>query len=351
MKAGITGLPYSGKTTLFCALTGQNFEHIAHHRDVHLGTVKVPDDRLEQLYEMIKPKKITYAAMEYFDVAGQEAGHGKAMEAGALQTLRNADSLIVVIDSFTDNANPESDFNSFVEEFALNDLIVATNRHERLDREMRSGKTDAQIHEKALLEKCRETLENGGMLSGLEFGHEDDKKLRGFQFLTAKPILAGINISEKLLAEGKTEEIEKRFRSQTNVACAAICAEIEMEIAALDNPEDRAEFLESMGIGEPALGRLIRASYESMGLMSFFTAGGTDEVRAWTVRKNSCASECAGAIHSDLERGFIRAETIQYDELVSAGSFKTAREQGFLRIEGKNYIVQDGDVLTIRFSV
>ncbi|MBN1293924.1 MAG: redox-regulated ATPase YchF [Candidatus Latescibacteria bacterium] len=351
MKAGITGLPFSGKTTLFCALTGQDYEQIAHHRDIHLGTVKVPDARLEKLYEMFKPKKITYATMEYCDVAGQPAGQGKSMEPKTLQTLKNADSLIVVLDSFSDTADPKADFNTFMGEFALNDLLIASNRLERLEKDMRSGKTDVLLHEKAILDQCIEVLENGGMLRDLEFSPDDEKALRGFQFLTRKPLLIVVNISEELQLEGKAKEIEAQYSGIKNTVCAAISAEIEMEIAALEDQQERVEFLDSMGIEEPALGRLIRLSYQSLGLISFLTGGGPDEVRAWPVRKNSNAAECAGAIHSDLERGFIRAETVAFEDLMAAGSYKAARDQGLLRIEGKDYIVQDGDVLTIRFNV
>ena len=351
MKAGITGLPYSGKTSLFCALTGQDFDTATSRREIHIGTVKVPDFRLEKLYDMFRPKKITHATMEYFDIAGQSGGSDREMEPKALQTLKNADSLIVVLDAFSDNADPERDFSSFMEELAFNDLVVATNRIERLGKEMRCGTTDALSKEKALLEKCSGCLENGDMLRDMALAFDEEKTIRGFQFLTRKPLIIVVNISEQLLAAGKADDLEKRFGTVSNTACAAVCVEIEREVSAIDDADERAEFLDSMGITEPALNRIIRLSYKSLGLISFFTAGGDDEVRAWTVRKNSPALECAGAIHSDLERGFIRSETIAFDDLYAAGSFKAARDQGLLRIEGRDYIVQDGEVLTIRFSV
>jgi len=356
MKAGITGLPYSGKTTLFCAVTGQSYESFAHHRDIHVGTVKVPDKRLDRLFEVFAPKKQTNATMEYFEVAGQGSGKGREMEPKVLQTLKNAESLIVIIDSFSEGADPEKDFGNIMEELIFNDLVILTNRVERIEKEIRSGKKDAGSVEKVLFDRCRDVLEHGGVLRTLDLSHEEGKLLRGFQFLTRKPILAVINISEKILGEGKAAEMEQRFLSRIGpeiggVPCAAICAELEMEIASLGNPDERAEFLDSLGIAEPALDRLIRLSYESLGLMVFFTGGGADEVRAWAVPKGSTAVECAGAIHSDMERGFIRAETIAFDDLIASGSFKAARDKGLLRIEGKEYIVQDGDVLTIRFSV
>lgn len=351
MKAGITGLPYSGKTTLFCALTGQDYESIAHDRDVHIGMVKVPDVRLQKLYDMFTPKKMTPATMEYFDVAGQATGQSKELDPKVMQTLKNADSLIVVLGVYSGETDPVQEYRSFMEELALTDLVVATNRLERLEKEMRSGKKDSQVREKDLLERCRDTLEAGELLDGLDFSSDEKKLLRGFQFLTQKSALCVANIDESMLSDGKISELEARVSNEIGVPCAAICAEVEMEVAAIEDSDERMEFLTSMGIDEPAVGRLIRMSYDRLGLMSFFTAGGTDEVRAWTVRKDSTAPECAGAIHSDLERGFIRAETVAYDDLMAAGSFKEAREKGTLRIEGKDYIVQDGDILTIRFSV
>lgn len=374
MKAGITGLPFSGKTTLFCALTGQRYDALSHGKDIHMGSVKVPDPRLERLYEMFKPKRITYATMEYFDVAGSAASKGngfivpaksgKVLDSHVMQTLtgspnyakhnlgylKNADSLIVVLDAFSDGADPERDLETVIGELAFSDLVVLTGRVERIEKDLKSGKSEHLLFERAVLERCREVLEDGGALITLEFDEEEEKAIRGYQFLSLKPLLAVVNLSEGALTSGKAAEYERRLTSGKRLQCAAICAEIEMEIAALDE-RDRPGFLESMGIEEPALGRLIRMSYESLGLISFFTAGGTDEVRAWTVSKGARAFECAGIIHSDMERGFIRAETVAFDDLMESGSFKSAREKGVLRIEGKEYTVHDGDVLTIRFSV
>jgi GTP-binding protein YchF len=350
MKAGITGLTYSGKTTLFCALTGQDYSKLSHGKDIHIGTVKVPDERLDNLFELFKPKKKTNVFMEYFDIAGQSSEKGGGMELHILQTLKNANSLVVVLDSFSEKSDPRKDFDALIEDFALNDLIVATKRLDRLKKEMRSGKTTQQTLEKSVLEECCNTLESGELLTEKQFGKEEEKLLRGFQFLTMKPLLIVINISEAALASQAAKDCEKKFDDVKNAVCAALCAEIEMEIAALDE-QDRAEFLESMGIHEPAINRLIRLSYESLGLISFFTVVGSEEVRAWTIHEGSSAVECAGAVHSDLERGFIRAETIAYDDLMTAGSLKAAREKGLLRIEGRDYIVKDGDILTIRFNV
>lgn len=351
MKDGITGLPYSGKTTLFCALTGQNYESLAHGREVHPGTVPVPDPRLDALFEMFKPKKKTPATMEYFDIAGNPAADAKSMDPAILQTLKSADALMVVADAFGTDADPQADVAAVIEEFALGDLIVTDTRLERIAKELRSQREDRLIREKELLESLRQRLEKGERLAGMALGEEEEKSLRGFQFLTWKPLIIVVNIGEDDLAAGKAASWEARFAGIEDARAAAICAKIEMEIAMLENEAERREFLVSMGIAEPALGRLIRMSYESLGLISFFTAGGTDEVRAWTVRKGTTAPECAGVIHSDLERGFIRAETIAYDDLMRAGSMKAARDTGLLRIEGKDYVVKDGDILTIRFNV
>ena len=350
MKAGITGLPYAGKTTLFCALTGQHYESLSHGKDVHIGTVRVPDERLVNLYDMFKPENITYATMEYFDIAGQAAVHGKNMDTKTLQTLRNADSLIVVLDAFTESADPRRDFEMLMNEFALNDLLVVTNRLERLEKELRSGNLDGLLIEKKALDHCRDVIEAGGVLRNELFDADEEKATKGYQFLSLKPLLIVPNISEDTLTSAAVDDYEKQFDDVYHGVCAAICAEIEMEIAKLDE-KDRPLFLESMGINESALGRIIRLSYETLGLISFFTIAGNNEVRAWTAHKDSTAHECAGIIHSDMERGFIRAETVAYGDLIRAGSLKNARDQGVVSIEGKDYIVQDGDVLTIRFSV
>ncbi len=350
MKAGITGPAYSGKTTLFCALTGQEYDSLSRGKEFHIGTVAVPDKRLEELFDMFSPKKITHATMEYFDIAGKAAGRDKTMEPKVLQTLKNADSLVIVLDVFNEGADPRSDFDVFMAEIAFNDLVVVTNRLERLEKEQRSGKQDELIFEKKVLEQCVEILEDGGALRDEVFENDEAKMLRGFQFLSQKPLLIVLNISEDALNTDVTLNYEKQFENIKKSVCMSICAKIEMEITMLDEA-DREEFLKSMKIEEPACGRIIRLSYESLGLISFFTVLGTDEIRAWAVRRGANASECAGVIHSDMERGFIRAETIAFDDIVAAGSFKDAREQGLLRIEGKDYIVMDGDVLTIRFSV
>jgi ribosome-binding ATPase len=350
MKLGITGLPLSGKTTLFCALTGQHYNMLSHGKEYHIGTVKVPDMRLEKLYDMFKPKKITHATIEYFDIAGQVPVKDAHNDSSPLQILKNADSLIVVLDGFSEKADPRRDFKTLMDEFALNDLIVATGRLDRMDKDLRTGKKEVYESERVILMKCKEVLESGGMVRDIALDDDEGKVIRGFQFLTKKPAVIIINISEEMLTSGKAAECEQQFADIKNTSCAAVCAEIEKEISLLDEI-DRPIFLESMGISEPARDRIIHLSYQSLGLISFFTAGGTDEVRAWTIRRGAKAPEAAGTIHSDLERGFIRAETIFFEDLMNVGSYKAAREKGLLRIEGKDYIVKDGDIITIRFNV
>lgn len=350
MKAGIAGLPYTGKSTLFCALTGQDYAKLSHDKDIHVGSVNVPDMRLDRLFEIFAPKKKTYATMEFFDIAGQSAGDKKVMEPQVLQTLKNADSLIVVLDGFSGTADPKTDFTTLMEDFALNDLLIVAGRLERIEKESRGGKSSHLATEEVVLETCREVLEGNGKLLEIDFHSEQEKLIRGYQFLTLKPLVIVVNISEDDLVSGAEREIEEQFSTVRNARCAAVSAEIEMEIASLDE-QDRGEFLASMGIAEPALQRVIHLSYESLGLFSFFTVGVPNEVRAWTVQKGAKAPKCAGVIHSDMERGFIRAETIAFDDLDRAGSMKVAREHGLVRIEGKDYEVKDGDILTIRFSV
>ncbi len=348
MKAGITGLPYSGKTTLYCSLTGNDYNSLP-NKEIHIDIVEVPDYRLNKLYEIFKPKKKVHASIEIFDIVGRALDKSKGMVDHVLHTLKNAHAIIVVLDSFNEGSDPRKDFKTIMEDFAFNDLIVLTGRIERIEKELINHKSDKSLQEKNLLEECRDLLENGGMLIDKDFSKEEEKIIIGFQFLTLKPLIIVINISEEALTSGTADDFEKQFENIKNSKCASICAEVEMEIALLDE-EDRVEYLQSMDIREPAIDRLIRLCYKSLGLISFFTTR-SEELHAWTVRKGATALECAGTIHSDFERGFIRAETIAFDDFIASGSYKAAKEKGLLRIEGKDYVVKDGDMLTIRFNV
>lgn len=357
MELGITGLPLTGKTTLFNALTGESVETggWSQSADPHLAVVKVPDDRVTRLSEMYEPKKTTYATVQYADVAGLARGSGS--RAQHLSALRTVDALIHVVRAFENEAVPipdggidsARDIEDFDLELILADLEVIERRIDRLRREVQAGRKEgeAELH---VLQRCNEALSEGKPLRTVEFSQDEQRLIRGYQFLTLKPIIIVVNVDDHQLSERNTiEQSLERFAQQRDTELVVLCAEIEMEISQLE-AEDQRPFLDDLGIDEPALSRLIRVSYGLLDVISFFTVG-KDEVRAWTIRRGSVASDAAGAIHSDLERGFIRAEVVTYDDLMRTGSHAAARDVGVLRLEGKSYIVQDGNVLNIRFNV
>ncbi len=357
MELGITGLPLTGKTTLFNALTGESVETggWSQSADPHLAVVKVPDDRVTKLSAMYEPKKTTYATVQYADVAGLARGSGS--RAQHLSALRTVDALIHVVRAFENEAvpipdggiDPERDIADFDLELVLADLEVIERRIDRLRREVQAGRKEgeAELH---VLQRCNEALSDEKPLRTVEFSPDERRLIRGYQFLTLKPIIIVVNIDDHRLSERDSiAESLERFRQARDTELVVLCAEIEMEISQLD-AEDQRPFLDDLGIDEPALSRLIRVSYGLLDVISFFTVG-KDEVRAWTIRRGSAAPEAAGTIHSDLERGFIRAEVVTYDDLMRTGSHAAARDAGVLRLEGKSYIVQDGDILNIRFNV
>src|SRR5271170_3934265 len=358
MKTGIIGLPQVGKTSLFKILTKAKLEDRGHSREAHIGVARVPDERLDKLSALYSPRKTTYATVEYVDVAaiGQEA----LKETAFLSSLRNVDALIHVLRAFEDDSiphvgviDPLRDFKNVDFDLIISDLSQVEKRLERLEKDLKSKRTPETEKEHALLLRAKEFLESEKPLRELEMTADERKLIRGFTFLSQKPILYVLNISESTtlgadlegaVAKYKLEEIAAR----PNAGATAICGKVEAELAEMDD-EEAAEFLGSYGLAESGLRRLIRKSYELLGLISFFTVG-EDECRAWTVAVNSRAQEAAGAIHSDLEKHFIRAETIHWDTLLAAGSEAVARSQGTLRLEGKDYLVQDGDVMHIRHS-
>ena len=361
MQIGIVGLPLSGKTTLFNALTGkrESTGFGTGSRDKHVAVVKVPDARLDQLHALVPDARKVQTTIEYLDMAGVEKGSGQSgFDAQFLGDLRQADALLLVIRGFDNEAIPHADgsvdahrdFSSISDEFLLSDLAVVENRLGRLEQQIRKTKTDALEKERALLQRCNACLEEGNHLRSMELSDEALKTLRGFQFLTLKPTLVAINISESDIPG--SEQIEAAFREKHQSAKTdfiALSAEIEMEIAQLSG-EDAALFLEEMSIKEAALTRMIRYSHNLLGLITFFTFG-ENEVRSWTLRQGYTARQAAGEIHSDMERGFIRAETAAFDALLQNKSLAKCREAGALRLEGKEYIVKDGDVITFRFNV
>jgi len=358
MKTGIIGLPQVGKTSLFKILTRVNVEERGYSREAHIGIAKVPDDRLDRLAALFNPKKLIHATVEYADVAAvsQEA----LKETAFLASLRNVDALIHVLRAFENEAvphvgsiDPLRDAKNLEFELMISDLTQVEKRIERLEKDLKKMRTADLEKESALLLRCKESLEAEKPLRELEMSPDEKKLIRGFMFLSQKPVLYAVNLSESTtLGEDLEKACQKygltELSSRPNAGLTAFCGKVEAELADMED-EEAQEFLGSYGLKESGLVRLIRRSYELLGLISFFTVG-EDECRAWTVPANSRAQEAAGAIHTDLEKHFIRAETIHWDTLLAAGSEAAARSQGTLRLEGKDYLVQDGDVLHIRHS-
>ena len=360
MKTGIIGLPQVGKTSLFKILTKAKLEDrgYSNPREAHIGVARVPDERLDKLSALYSPKKTTYATVEYVDVAaiGQEA----LKETAFLTSLRNVDALIHVLRVFDDDSiphvgpiDPLRDVKNVEFDLMISDLTQVEKRLERVEKDLKKGRTGELEREQALLLRSKEVLEKEQPLRELEMTADEKKLIKGFMFLSQKPVLYVVNVSESSTLGDDLDTAVDRFKltevaGRPNAGATAICGKVEAELADMDEAEV-AEFLLSYGLHESGLVRLIRKSYELLGLISFFTAG-EDECRAWTVPAGSKAPQAAGAIHSDLEHHFIRAETIRWDTLLSAGSEAAARAQGTLRLEGKEYIVQDGDVMHIRHS-
>jgi GTP-binding protein YchF len=360
MKTGIIGLPQVGKTSLFRILTRARLEERSYSspREAHIGMARVPDPRLDRLAALYQPRRTVYATVEYADVAaiGQEA----LKESSFLASLRNVDALIHVLRAFEDEAvpllepiDPLRDIRNVEFDLMVSDLTQVEKRLERVEKDIKKMRSSELEKEQALLLRCKQSLEEEKPLRELELAREEKKLLRGFMFLSQKPILYTLNISESSTLGADLESAVERFRlqpfsSRPNAGATAICGKVEAELAEMSD-EEAAEFLSSYGLAESGLERLIRKSYELLGLISFFTVG-EDECRAWTIPVNSRAQEAAGAIHSDLEKHFIRAETIHWDTLLEAGSESAARARGQLRLEGKDYLVADGDVLHIRHS-
>ena len=358
MKTGIIGLPQVGKTSLFKILTKARLEERSHSRQEHIGVARVPDERLEKLSALYSPKKTTFASVEFVDVAaiGQEA----LKETAFLASLRQVDALIHVLRAFEDESiphvgaiDPLRDIKNVEFDLMVSDLTQIEKRLERLEKDLKKGRTSELEREQALLIRSKESLEKEQPLRELEMTNEEKKLIKGFMFLSQKPILYALNIGESTTLGTDLDAAVSRLKldevaHRPNAGATAMCGKVEAELAEMDD-EEAAEFLGSYGLNESGLVRLIRKSYELLGLISFFTAG-EDECRAWTVPVGSKAPQAAGAIHSDLEHHFIRAETIRWDNLLAAGSEAAARSKGTLRLEGKEYIVQDGDVMHIRHS-
>jgi GTP-binding protein YchF len=355
MKTAIIGLPMVGKTSLFTILTGVHEATRVGSMEARVGMTKVPDPRLDDLAKIFEPPKITHATVEYLDfpAISKEA----LRDPSYLASLRVADALAHVLRLFDSDVVPHEkgsvdpirDMEDVDIELVLSDLVVVEKRMERLDKDRKKLKDPQLDREFAVLERAKATLEQNIPLRTLELTPDEEKLIRGFQFLSQKPMLYVLNIGEADVP--RLHEIEEQYRTgplvgRARTGATAICGKIEAELAELSR-EEAADYMASYGLTESGLERLINATYSLLGLMSFLTAGET-EVRAWTVQQNSTAQKAAGAIHSDFEKKFIRAEVVNWKALVDNNGYPGVREKGLLRLEGKEYIVKDGDVLVIR---
>ena len=353
MRIAFIGPTQSGKSTLFRAVTGQ--ETASHHTGEQLAVVKVPDQRLDWLAAKYNPKKYTEATIECLDVPGfsQETAAGQSEFRKSLPSIRKCDALVAVVRAF-DNASVQSyrnridaraDLDELVSELIFCDLEAVTTRVDRLEKGLKKPtKTHEQDKkELELMQRLQKALESEQPVASVIHSDEERKMLAGFQFLTELPLISVINVGEDKAAAAPP------FEHAAAKATISLCAETEAQIAELE-PADRKVFLEDLGLKESARDRLIRTCYDTVGLISFLTAG-EDEVRAWPILKGTNAVDAAGKIHSDLARGFIRAETVGWQDLITLGDMKAAKAAGKIRLEGKTYIVQDGDVINIRFSV
>ncbi|MGG3836470.1 redox-regulated ATPase YchF [Paenibacillus thiaminolyticus] len=364
LKAGIVGLPNVGKSTLFNAITQAGAESANYPFctiDPNVGVVEVPDERLDKLTELVVPNKTVPTAFEFVDIAGLVRGASKGEGLGNkfLAHIREVDAIVHVVRCFEDEnithvdgkVNPVSDIQTINLELILADLESVEKRLDRTKKNMKSG--DKKFAQEAeVLERLKEVLYNDQPARSLELTDDEKLLVRDLHLLTMKPVLYAANVSEDGVTDADNNPYVQQvrdFAAQENAEVVPISAKVEAEIAELDG-EDKEMFLQELGLEESGLNRLIKAAYRLLGLYTYFTAG-VQEVRAWTIRKGMKAPQAAGVIHTDFERGFIRAEVVSYDDLVAAGSMNVVKEQGKLRLEGKEYVVQDGDVMHFRFNV
>jgi ribosome-binding ATPase len=352
MKAGIIGFARSGKTTVFNAISGAHAAVGAFgSRDANVAAIKVPDARVDKLSEIFKPKKKTFAEFQFVDIAPSEgSGEHKVIDSAALTVLKNADALVHVVRAFANqdvahpagSVDPVRDCKSLDEELQLTDLIVIEKRIERLEKEhKKTADYDALL-------RCRAHIEAGLPLRTLELSVQEANELGGFGFLSQKPMMLLGNYGEEAIGNPDASKLQA-YAAANHLTLIDLCGKMELEVAELPE-EERQVFRADLGLGEESRTLFLQAAYDMLGLMSFLTAG-EPEVRAWTIHKNTRAVDAAAVIHSDIARGFIRAEIVGYDDLVAAGSSAKCKEQGHMRLEGKEYIIRDGDVILFRFNV
>ena len=362
MKIGIVGLPNVGKSTMFNAITNAGAECANYPFctiEPNVGVVPVPDERLDVLTQMYKPEKTTHAIIEFGDIAGLVKGASKGEGLGNkfLSHIREVDSIVEVVRCFNDpnivhvdgSINPVRDIETINLELIFADIETIDKRIDNVKKKLKADKKCQE--ELDLLEKVKKTLEEGKSARTIQLTDEEKELLKESFLLTMKPILYIANVSEEQLSNENDENVKQveEYAKQENAQVIPLCVKIEEELASLEG-EDKKEMLEALGIKESGLDKVIKASYDLLGLMSFLTAG-EPEVRAWTIKKGTKAPQAAGKIHSDIERGFIRAEIVSYEDLIKEGSMVAAKEKGLVRSEGKEYIMQDGDIVLFRFNV
>jgi GTP-binding protein YchF len=360
LRAGLIGFPSSGRSALFQLLTSvKDAPRTGGKSDANVGVARVPDERLDKLTALFNPRKRVPATVEFADIAGPSTGRGGAQALLDVAPFRNADALLHVVRMFRDpsvahpsgTVDPARDVRQMEDEVILADLGVVERRLERLERDLKKTNTPDLRKEQDVLIRCKAALEEGRPLRALQLDPDDAKRLRGFQFLSAKPLLLVLNLDEADLPQAdKAVQLAglETFLSGSATRAVPICAKIELEIAQLEEA-DASAFMADLGLRESGLDRVIRAGYDLLGYISFFTVG-EDECRAWSIPRETTAVVAAGEIHTDISRGFIRAEVVRYEHLMARGSLAACREHGELRLEGKEYIVLDGDCINFRHA-